>query len=63
MYYTNCNKMKYDEIFMAGLMSKSYTKPFDIMSKILTVKELNNFMESLIEMSNSWVILSEWKKR
>ena len=62
MYYTNCNKMKYDEIFMAGLMSKSYTELFDIMSKILSIKELNNFIESVIEMSSEWVILSEWQK-
>ena len=62
MYYNKTINMTYDEIFMAGLMSNSFTELYDIMKNILSTDKLNNFMESVINMSKEWISLHEWEK-
>ena len=62
LYYTNCSEMREDEIFLASLMSENFTTLNDILSNILSVPELNRFMESVINMSRKWVPLHEWEK-
>ena len=62
MYYNKTRKMTYDEIFMAGLMSESFTELYNIMKNILSDDKLNELMESVIEMSEDWILLHEWQK-
>ena len=49
---------------MAGLMSKSYTELYNIMSKILLREELNKFMEDVINMTNEELLynIHYWEK-
>ena len=62
MFYTNSELMSFDEIFMAGLMAKNFTDLYHIMKNILSDKELNKFMESVINMSKDNFVLHEWAK-
>lgn len=62
MFYTNYEKMKFDEIFMAGMMSKNFKEIYYIMKTILSNKELNKFMGSMINMSKEWIPIHEWEK-
>jgi len=62
MYYTNPDKMKKEEIFMAGLMSNSFTELYSIMSQILSPIELDNFMESVVNMCKDMESIHEWQK-
>ena len=62
MFYTDNKLMKFDEIFMAALMSNSYTELYNIMSRILLNEELNKFMESVIDMFEDGFVLHEWAK-
>ena len=41
MFYNDDNKMKDEEIFMAGLMSASFTEMYNIMSQILSPEKLD----------------------
>ena len=61
--YYNGDKLSDEEIFMAGLMSKSYTEIYSIMSKVLSLKELDEFMESVVNMGTlDGFVLHEWCK-
>ena len=64
LYYNGGEEMKFSEIFMAGLMSKSYEELYKIMSKILTEKELNKLMEDVIAMTNEELLynIHYWEK-
>ncbi len=64
LYYNGGEEMKFSEIFMAGLMSKSYEELYKIMSKILTEKELNKLMEDVIMMTNEELLynIHYWEK-
>ena len=62
MVYNNIELMKYDEIFMAGLMSDSFSKLYNIMNHILSKSEINRFMESVINMSKEYINIHEWEK-
>jgi len=62
MFYNDDNKMKDEEIFMAGLMSGSFTEMYNIMSQILAPKELDKFMESVVNMCRDIESIHEWQK-
>ena len=62
MFYNNVVIMKYDEIFMAGLMADSFTKLYDIMSHILSNDEIKRFMECVVDMSKKYFNVHEWEK-
>lgn len=64
LYYNENRDMSFSEIFMAGMMSKSYTELYNIFSKILSEKELNELIEDVIEMSNEELIynIHYWEK-
>lgn len=62
MFYTNPKSMTYDEIFMSGIMSSSFTELYNIMKNILSTKELNRFMGSVINMSKEYFPIHEWEK-
>ena len=64
LYYNGGEEMKFSEIFMAGLMSTKYTELYEIMSKILTEKELSKFMEDVIAMTNEELLynIHYWEK-
>lgn len=62
LYYNGGELLTNDEIFMAGLMSKSFSELYSIMSNILSGNDLNKFIESVINMSNDEFILHAWQK-
>ena len=62
MFYTNPKSMTYDEIFMAGMMAENFTEIYNIMKNILSDKELNRFMGSMINMSKEYFPIHEWEK-
>ena len=62
MFYTNSKSMTYDEIFMAGMLSNNFTEIYNIMKNILSTKELNRFMGSVINMSKEYFPIHEWEK-
>ena len=62
MFYTNSELMSFDEIFMAGVMAKNFTELYHIMKNILSDKELNKLIESVINMSKDNFVLHEWAK-
>ena len=62
MFYTNPKSMTYDEIFMAGMLSNNFQELYNIMKNILSTKELNRFMGSVINMSKEYFPIHEWEK-
>ena len=64
LFYNKDEEMSFSGIFMAGLMSKSYTELYNIMSKILLREELNKFMEDVINMTNEELLynIHYWEK-
>ncbi len=62
MFYTNPKSMTYDEIFMSGMMAESFSELYIIMKNILSEKELNRFMGSVINMSKEYFPIHEWEK-
>ena len=62
MFYTNPKSMTYDEIFMSGMMAENFTEIYNIMKNILSDKELNRFMGSMINMSKEYFPIHEWEK-
>ena len=62
MYYNESKEMSLNEIFLAGLMSKSFTEMYTIMSKILSPKDLDEFMESVVNMCKEFENIHEWQK-
>ena len=64
LYYNGNEEMSYSSIFMAGLMSKSFTELYKIMSKILNEDELNKLMEDVISMTNEELLynIHYWEK-
>ena len=54
--------MKYDEFFMAGMMTKNFTELHNILKNILNEKELNKFIGSMINMSKEWIPIHEREK-
>ena len=63
-YYNGGEEMSFSGVFMAGLMSKSYTELYKIMSKILPEKELRKLMEDVITMTNEELLynIHYWEK-
>lgn len=64
MYYNGAEEMSFSGIFMAGLMSKSYTELYNIMSQILSEKDLNKLMKDVILMTNEELLynIHYWEK-
>ena len=62
MFYTNPKSMTYDEIFMAGMMAENFSELYDTMKNILSTKELNRFIGSVINMSKEYFPIHEWEK-
>ena len=64
LFYNKDEEMSFSGIFMAGLMSKSYTELYNIMRKILLRGELNKFMEDVINMTNEELLynIHYWEK-
>ena len=64
LFYNKDEEMSFSGIFMAGLMSKSYTELYNIMRKILLREELNKFMEDVINMTNEELLynIHYWEK-
>ena len=61
MFYNKHNSMRFDEIFMAGLMSENFVELYDIMSCILSKERLNQFIGSVVNMSKKYFKLHEWE--
>jgi len=62
MYYNDSSNMSLNEIFLAGLMSKNFTEIFTIMSKVLSAKDLDKFMESVVDMCKELENIHEWQR-
>ena len=64
LLYNKDEEMSFSGIFMAGLMSKSYTELYKIMSKILSEKELNKLIKDVIYMTNEELLynIHYWEK-
>ena len=62
LWYNKSRKLKFDEIFLVALTSKSYIELYNILKTILSDDELNDFMWSVIEMNEDNFILHEWQK-
>ena len=62
MYYNDDKEMSLNEIFLAGLMSNNFTELFSIMSKVLSPKDLDKFMESVVNMCKEFENIHEWQK-
>ena len=64
LYYNDSEERSFSEVFMASLMSKSYTELYDILSGILNEEKLNRLMRCVIEMTNEELIynIHEWEK-
>ena len=54
--------MSFSEIFMAGLMSKSYKELYERMSMIFSDKELGKFMGDVIRMGKKYFSIHAWEK-
>ena len=62
MYYNDVEEMSFSEIFMAGLMSKSYKELYERMSMIFSDKELGKFMGDVIRMGKKYFSIHAWEK-
>ena len=62
MYYNDDKEMSLNEIFLAGLMSNNFTELFSIMSKVLSPKDLDKFMEGVVNMCKDLENIHEWQK-
>ena len=62
MYYNKDIDLTENEIFLAGLMSKSFTEMYEIMGKVLKESKLDKFMESVINMCKEIESIHEWQK-
>ena len=62
MYYNEAIEMSLNETFLAGLMSKNFSELFTIMSKVLSSKDLDKFMESVVNMCKDLESIHEWQK-
>ena len=60
--YNNIEMMRFDEIFMAGILANSFTELYDIMKYILSEKELDHFMGSVVNMSKKYFRIHDWAK-
>jgi predicted transposase/invertase (TIGR01784 family) len=62
LYYNNYRNLKYDELILVALTATKFTELNEILSKALTVKQKNRFLESVINMSLNEFRLHEWEK-
>ena len=62
MYYNESKDMSLNEIFLAGLMSKNFVELYTIMSKVLSDRDLDDFMESVVNMCKELENIHEWQK-
>lgn len=62
LYYNEPKKRTRDVIWLASLSSKTFTEMYEILSEVLSKKELNKFMKDVINMSIEDFNLHEWEK-
>ena len=63
LYYTKSRKLERGELWLAALMSKSFSELYDILSKVLSSDKLKLMIEETKRMSLNDFNLHAWKKQ
>ena len=61
LYYTNVDKLKEDEIWLAALTARNFTELNKMLAHILNDVDRSRFVKEAIRMSKSKINLAEWE--